>query len=65
MPWCDYGRKAILGRQIDSMISICSKVSAGIGAVRRVNAIIQPYFDYCSPLWGRESNHWILQYWIV
>ncbi len=43
---------------------ICSKVSAGIGAMRRLkpfvplstlkmlyNAIIQPYFDYCSPLW--------------
>ncbi len=41
---------------------ICSKVSAGIGAMRRLkpfvplstlkmlyNAIIQPYFDYCSP----------------
>jgi hypothetical protein len=44
--------------------SICSKVGAGIGAMRRVkpfvplsttkmlyNAIIQPYFDYCGPLW--------------
>ena len=44
--------------------SICSKVSAGIGAMRRVkpfvprttlkmlyNAIVQPYFDYCCPLW--------------
>ena len=44
--------------------SICSKVGASIGAMRRVkpfvplsttkmlyNAIIQPYFDYCSPLW--------------
>ena len=43
---------------------ICSKVSAGIGAIRRIrpfvppatlkliyNAIVQPYFDYCSPLW--------------
>jgi hypothetical protein len=43
--------------------SICSKVGTGIGAMRRVkpfvpllttkmlyNAIIQPYFDYCSPL---------------
>ena len=51
MPWFYYGRKAILVRQIDSVISICSNVSASIGAVRRVNAIIQPYFDYCSPLW--------------
>ena len=41
--------------------SICSKVGAGIGAMRPFvplptlkmlyNAIIQPYFDYCSPLW--------------
>ena len=44
--------------------SICSKVGAGIGAMRRVkpfvplattkmlyNAIIQLYFDYCRPLW--------------
>ena len=44
--------------------SICAKISASIGAMRRVkpfvplptlkmlyNAIIQPYFDYCSPLW--------------
>ena len=44
--------------------SICSKVGASIGAMRRVkpfvplsttkmlyNAIIQPCFDYCSPLW--------------
>jgi hypothetical protein len=43
---------------------ICSKVSAGIGAIRHIrpfvslatlkltyNAIVQPYFDYCSPLW--------------
>ena len=45
--------------------SICSKVSAGIGTMRRLkpfvlklstlktlyNTIIQHYFDYCSPLW--------------
>jgi hypothetical protein len=43
---------------------ICSNVSAGIGAIRRIrpfvssailklmyNAIVQPYFNYCSPLW--------------
>ncbi len=43
---------------------ICSKVSAGIGAIRSIrpfvspailkliyNAIAQPYFDYCNPLW--------------
>ena len=43
---------------------ICSKVGAGIGLIRRTkpfvspstlkmlyNAIVLPYFDYCSPLW--------------
>ena len=62
MPWCDYGRERLSwDKHIDS---ICAKVTAGIGAMRRVkpfvplptlkmlyNAIIQPYFDYCSPLW--------------
>ncbi len=60
-----------LGVNIDERLTwekhidmICSKVSAGIGAIRRIrpfvspatlkliyNAIVQPYFDYCSPLW--------------
>ncbi len=60
-----------LGVNIDERLSwekpidmICSKVSAGIGAIRRIrpfvspatlkliyNAIVQPYFDYCSSLW--------------
>ena len=44
--------------------TICKKVSAGIGAIRRAKpfdpantlqtiykAMVQPYFDYCSPLW--------------
>ena len=44
--------------------SICKKVSAGIGVLKRTKpfvpnetlhtiykALIQPYFDYCSPLW--------------
>ena len=44
--------------------SICFKVGAGVAAMRRVkpfvplptlkmlyNAIVQPYFDYCNPLW--------------
>ena len=44
---------------------ICNKVGAGIGILKRTkpyvpvnilisiyNALIQPYFDYCSPLWG-------------
>ena len=43
---------------------ICGKVSAGIGAMRRIKpfvppvplqtiykTLVQPYFDYCSPLW--------------
>ena len=43
---------------------ICKKVAAGIAAIKRVkpfvpsemlkviyNALLQPYFDYCSPLW--------------
>ena len=43
---------------------ICKKVAAGIAAIKRVkpfvppemlkviyNALAQPYFDYCSPLW--------------
>ena len=63
MPWRDYERKGCLGINI-YIDSICSKVGASIGAMRRVkpfiplsttkmlyNAIIQPYFDYCSPLW--------------
>jgi hypothetical protein len=60
-----------LGMDIDEKLtwdahidSICSKVSVGIGAMKRINpfvppatlqtiykALIQPYFDYCSPLW--------------
>ena len=44
---------------------ICKKVGTGAGILRRIkpyvpaniltsvyNALIQPYFDYCSPLWG-------------
>ena len=43
---------------------ICNKVGAGIGVMKRIKkyvplntlqtiyrALIQPYFDYCSPLW--------------
>jgi hypothetical protein len=49
------------GKHIDE---ICAKVVAGIGVMRRMkpfvtletlkltyNAIVQPYFNYCSPLW--------------
>ena len=44
---------------------VCKKVGARIGILKRIkpyvpantlisiyNALIQPYFDYCSPLWG-------------
>ena len=44
--------------------TVCGKVSSGIGAMRRIkpfvpseslhdiyNALVKPYFDYCSPLW--------------
>jgi hypothetical protein len=65
------GKYTCLGMDIDEKLtldadidSICSKVSAGIGAMKRIKpfvppatlqtiykALIQPYFDYCSPLW--------------
>jgi hypothetical protein len=57
----DIDEKLIWDAHIDS---ICSKVSAGIGTMKRIKsfvppatrqtiykALIQPYFDYCSPLW--------------
>ena len=44
--------------------TICKKIGAGIGAMRRVKnfvpvatleivhkGLVQPYFEYCSPLW--------------
>ena len=44
--------------------TICKKVGAGVGMLKRIkpyipanmlqsiySALIQPYFDYCSPLW--------------
>ena len=59
-----------LGIDLDEKLSwekhiekICGKVSAGIGAMRRIKpfvppvtlqtiykTLVQPYFDYCSPL---------------
>ena len=48
---------------------MCKKVEAGIAVMKRIkpfvpshamqmiyNALIQPYFDYCSPLWGNCSG---------
>ena len=60
-----------LGVDLDEKLSwekhiekTCGKVSAGIGAMRRIKpfvppvtlqtiykTLVQPYFDYCSPLW--------------
>ena len=44
---------------------VCKNVGTGVGILRRIkpyvpanilisiyNALIQPYFDYCSPFWG-------------
>ena len=49
----------------EHMDMVCKKVGTGVGILRRIkpyvpanifisiyNALIQPYFDYCSPLWG-------------
>ena len=55
----------VLGVQLDENLNwekhidyISSKVSSGIGAIKRqstlvkvYNALIQPYFDYCSEVW--------------
>ena len=48
---------------------ICAKIGAGIGVMRRAkpyftketllniyNAIVLPYFDYCSPLWDKYGS---------
>ena len=48
---------------------ICKKASAGIGAIKRpkpyvdittlqtiYKALVQPYFDYCSTLWGNYGK---------
>ena len=56
--------KALIERN-DHIEMICKKVAAGIGMMKRIKpyvraytlqtiygALIQPYFDYCSPLWG-------------
>ena len=56
-----FGRKIELGETLEK---ICGKVNAGIGAMRRIKlfvppatlqtiykTLVQPYFDYCSPLW--------------
>ena len=49
---------------------ICKKASSAIGALKRIrpliptdvavqiyNALILPYFDYCSPVWDCMSGH--------
>ena len=65
------GTFTCLGVELDGKLnwekhidSICQKVSAGIGIMRRIkpyvpsktlqdiyNGLVMPYFDYCSPLW--------------
>ena len=49
---------------------LCRKISSAIGALRRIrslisqstaeqiyNALIQPYFDYCAPVWDGLSSY--------
>ena len=61
----ELGGKLNWEKNIDS---ICQKVSAGIGIMRRIksyvpsktlqdiyNGLVIPYFDYCSPLWDTCS----------
>ena len=49
---------------------LCRKISSAIGALRRIrslisqstavqiyNALIQPHFDYCAPVWGGLSYY--------
>ena len=58
------GWRGILGWQC-LVDTICKKVSAGIGALKRIrslvphqtllkmcDALVAPYFDYCSEVWG-------------
>ena len=57
----DLDQKLNWEKHIDS---VCHKISAGIGAMKRIKpyvphktlqdvykTLIQPHFDYCSPLW--------------
>ena len=70
------GTFTCLGVELDGKLnwdnhidSICQKVSAGIGIMRRIkpyvprktlqdiyNGLVMPYFDYCSPLWDTCSK---------
>ena len=53
----------------DHIETICNKIAAGIGMMKRIkpyvptytlqtiySALIQPYFDYCPPLWGVRNK---------
>ncbi len=71
-----------LGMEIDGKLtwdahidSICSKVSAGIGARKHIKpfippatlqtiykVLIQPYFHYCSSLWDTCGKHYKINY---
>jgi len=50
------------------ILSICKKIASALGAVKRIlhlvpfnvlidvyNSLVQPYFDYCSGVWGNCS----------
>ena len=68
----DIDEKLTWGEYIET---ICSKVSAGIGAMRRINpyvppatlqtiykAQVQPYFDYCSLCGIIVAKHFKINY---
>ena len=53
----------------DHIETICNKIAAGIGMMKRIkpyvpaytlqtiySALIQPYFDYYPPLWGVRNK---------
>ena len=61
MPWVEIDEHLSWEVHVNA---ICKKISAGIGVLKRTKpfvhnetlhtiykALIQPYFDYCSPLW--------------
>ena len=60
--WC-FNARSVTNHIVD-IEEICKKICSGIGVLRRIrqfvpqgslvtlyNSLIQPYFDYCSPLW--------------
>ena len=62
--------KSSVGIQCSHIDMICRKASAGIGAMRRIKplvpvdtlekvykSLVQPYFEYCSPLGTTAENY--------